>query len=152
MSSTPGPGPKREALQGAKAAAKAVRARMPKRTVAKSIAYTYLRDLGVPADRLKALSRVWRDGITADDVLVFAADLLFEARAAMYSPSEDMSAAKAAVQAAKAIELIAKVLADREASAVTSIQLVVRMAMSDEARANNSGNGVRTAHAGELPE
>ena len=149
--STPGPGPKREALQGAKAAAKAVRARTPKKSVAKSIAYTYLRDLGVPAARLKSLCKVGRDGPGQYDVLVLAALLLFEARAAMLT-GEGMNSAKAAVQAAKAIELIAKVLADREASAVTSINLVVKMAMSEEARAGNAGNGVRTAHAGELPE
>lgn len=166
-------GPKRAAVAGALEAGR-TRTKAKRPTVAKSVAMRHLRELGVPADRLRHLARVWKDGVSANDVLVWAADLLFEARAAIGTARsaavaeahaaavaagmaeaeallslDVMSEAKAHVQAGKALQVIKDVIASQDTGEGQVVHLVIRMESSTDERRANAGNGAKVGKAGE---
>lgn len=157
---SPGPsGPKRDAAEGAAAAAADGRLKRPvppkrgrgrPRKGARGQAWALLEELGVDAERLKVLERVYELGFTRRDLLVLSTNLLLDAQKELQRAAAD-ERAKALIQVDKALETMRKLVeAEEDGKASGTMQVLVRIAYDATKRRDNAGNGVKIVAAGSL--
>lgn len=150
-------GPKHEATSAVADAVKRSGKRQAK-SATSSPAYKALRAAGASKDRLRALAVVHREGFSTRDLIVFAADLLYEAQDGMREPAGDddgaaaMSKAKALVQIEKALELLRKLVESDQPSTARDIRLHVTIGVDEAQRAAQAGNGATVVSGQDLPE